>query len=59
VRVLNSQSEIRFTSKEYVDVELRVPQVSKAKQLLGFEARVGLEEGLQLTADYYRDVMAK
>lgn len=58
VRVLNSQSEISFTSKEYVDVELRVPQVSKAKELLGFEARVGLEDGLLLTADYYRTVMA-
>jgi UDP-glucose 4-epimerase len=57
VRVLNSESEIRFTSKEYVDVELRVPQVSKARQLLGFEAQVGLEEGLRLTAEYYRSMV--
>jgi len=59
VRVLNSRSEIRFTSKDYVDVELRVPQVSKAKKLLGFEAQVGLEEGIQRTADYYRSLVTR
>jgi UDP-glucose 4-epimerase len=57
IRVLNSRSEVVFSHKDYVDVELRVPQVSKAKNLLGFEARVGLEEGIRLTADYYRNTL--
>jgi len=32
---------------------------SKAKQLLGWEARTGLEEGLRLTADWYRQHQAE
>jgi UDP-glucose 4-epimerase len=55
VRVLNSQSRIRFTNKTYADVELRVPSVKKARELIGFEAKVDLEEGVLRTADYYRN----
>jgi UDP-glucose 4-epimerase len=54
-RVLNSKSPIVFSKKEYVDVELRVPSVQKAGKLLGFEARVDLEEGIRLTGDSYRN----
>ncbi len=53
-RVLNSKSTISFTNKDYADVELRVPSVRKARDLLGFEAKVDLEEGIRRTADYYR-----
>jgi UDP-glucose 4-epimerase len=53
VRVLESKSTIRFLPKGYVDIELRVPNVDKAHELLGFEARVDLEEGLRRTAQYY------
>lgn len=54
VRVLNSKTRIMFTQKEYADVELRVPSVNKAKDLIGFEAKVDLEEGLLLTAKYFK-----
>jgi UDP-glucose 4-epimerase len=54
VRVLGSQSEIRFIRKDYADVELRVPHVAKARDLLGFDAKVDLEEGIRRTAEYYR-----
>jgi len=50
IRVLGSPSRIRFVRKDYADVELRIPNVSKARQLLGFEAQVDLEEGIALTA---------
>jgi UDP-glucose 4-epimerase len=53
-RVLNSKSQITFTNKDYADVELRIPAVRKARELLGFEAKVDLEEGIRRTADYYR-----
>ena len=36
------------------DVELRIPNVQKAHELLGFEARVDLEEGLLRTIQWYR-----
>ena len=52
VRVLGSKSPIKFQQKEYVDVELRVPGVSKAKRLLGFEAKIDLDEGIRRTGDF-------
>ncbi len=55
IRVLDSSSEITFTRKDYVDVELRVPSVAKAEQVLGFTAKVDLEEGIRRTAEYYRE----
>jgi len=54
VRVLSSQSPIIFTRKDYADVEIRVPSVQKTRQLLGFEAKVDLEDGIRHTAEYYR-----
>jgi UDP-glucose 4-epimerase len=59
IRVLGSKSPVRFTLKDYVDVELRIPSVTKARELLGFEAKVDLEEGIQLTAEYYRAATAR
>jgi UDP-glucose 4-epimerase len=56
VRIIRSKSEIRFVRKDYADVELRVPIVSKAKELIGFEAEIDLDEGIQRTADYYRQI---
>jgi UDP-glucose 4-epimerase len=57
VRVLGSKSQIRFIRKDYADVELRVPNVDKARDLIGFEAKVDLEEGLRRTGEYYRPVV--
>jgi len=54
VRVLNSKSAVVFTHKDYVDVELRIPSIQKSRDLLGFEAKIDLDEGIRRTADYYR-----
>jgi len=56
VRVLGSRSPVVFANKHYADVELRVPSVGKARELLGFEANVDLEEGIRRTAEFYRKV---
>lgn len=53
IRVLNSKSSVVFIQKNYTDVILRIPAVGKASQLLGFEAKVGLEEGIRRTAKFY------
>ncbi len=54
VRVLDSESEIVFTRKDYVDVELRIPAVKKARDVLGFEAKIDLDDGIRRTAAFYR-----
>ena len=54
VRVLASSSSISFARKDYADVELRIPSVTKARELLGFEAKVDLDEGIRRSAEFYR-----
>jgi UDP-glucose 4-epimerase len=54
VRVLASESSISFARKDYADVELRIPSVSKARELLGFEAKIDLDEGIRRSAEFYR-----
>jgi nucleoside-diphosphate-sugar epimerase len=54
VRLSGSSSSIEFVRWPYVDVELRIPNIDKARELLGFEPRVDLEEGLTRTIDWYR-----
>jgi UDP-glucose 4-epimerase len=52
--VLNSKSTISFERRDYVDVELRIPSVEKARDVIGFEAKIDLEEGIRRTAEHYR-----
>jgi UDP-glucose 4-epimerase len=39
---------------KYQDVRDRVPETTKARELLGFEAAVGLDEGLAATVEWHR-----
>ncbi|MFQ6083136.1 MAG: NAD-dependent epimerase/dehydratase family protein [Methanosarcinales archaeon] len=50
----NSKSEIIHVPKGYVDVELRIPSIEKAKQILGFEPKIDLDEGIKRTIEWYR-----
>lgn len=54
VRLASSSSELEFVDWPHPDVEIRVPAVDKARELLGFEAKINLEEGLLRTIDWYR-----
>ena len=59
VRVLDSKSPIRFVRKDYADIELRVPNVDKARDLLGFEAQVDLDEGITRTGEFYANMLSR
>ena len=54
VRLAGSKSEIKHVQWDHPDVELRIPNVEKARRLLGFEPRVDLEDGLERTIAWYR-----
>jgi len=56
-RVLNSKSRILFRAELSADIELRIPSVKKTEEVLGFKAKVDLEEGIARTADFYRQTM--
>lgn len=53
-RITGCPGEIVFQPLHYTDVDLRIPNVGKARTLLGFEARVELDEGLERTVAWYR-----
>lgn len=53
-RLADSQSELSFVKWDFPDVELRIPDVRKAEELIGFRATVDLEDGLARTLDWYR-----
>ena len=55
-RLANSKSEIVYVPKNYVDVELRVPSIDKAKELLGFKPKYDLIEGLERTIQWYKSI---
>jgi dTDP-glucose 4,6-dehydratase len=55
VDMCNSRSKIIFVPKNYIDVELRIPSVEKARDILGYEPKVDLDEGLRRTIDWYRE----
>ncbi len=48
-------SRIVFERMNYPDVALRVPNIAAAREDLGFEPRVDLEEGLRRTIEWYRE----
>jgi UDP-glucose 4-epimerase len=56
-RVLNSKSKIVFDPPLSADIAIRIPSVEKAKEVLGFKAKVDLEEGIQRTADWMKTLV--
>ena len=55
IDVTGSSSEIVFEPLPIDDPMQRRPDISKARQLLGWEPSVELREGVQRTADYFRN----
>ncbi len=53
-RLTGCPGEVVFQPLHYADVEIRMPNVEKARELLGFEATVDLDEGLERTIAWYR-----
>ena len=54
-RLMGANVEIKFRPLHYTDVEMRIPNVDKARALLGWEPKVDLDEGLARTIAWYRE----
>lgn len=54
IGLANSSSKIVHVPKSYVDVELRMPNINKARELLGFEPKVDLNKGIKETVGWYK-----
>ena len=53
ISLLGSSSEIVFRKIDFVDVDVRVPRMARAFELLGFQPRVELAEAILATAEWY------
>ena len=51
-RVLKSESKIVFEPPLSADIAIRIPSVDKVLEILGFKAKVDLEEGIARTAEW-------
>jgi UDP-glucose 4-epimerase len=51
---LNSKSRILFRDQLSADIELRIPSVEKTERILGFKAKVDLDEGILRTAEFLK-----
>jgi len=54
ISLAHSKSKIVFVPRNYVDVELRIPSIEKARKILGFEPKFDLDEGIKRTIEWYR-----
>ncbi|MFH1309978.1 MAG: NAD-dependent epimerase/dehydratase family protein [Candidatus Omnitrophota bacterium] len=50
-----SNAEVNFNTSKPTMIPLRLIDVSKAKQLLGFEAKTSFEDGIKNTIKWYRE----
>jgi dTDP-glucose 4,6-dehydratase len=57
-RVVGTKPEIRFVDRPVDDPTVRKPDISRARELLGWEPVVGLEEGLKRTIAWFRERQA-
>jgi dTDP-glucose 4,6-dehydratase len=54
IRLVGSTSKIVYRPLPVDDPKQRRPDITRARMLLGWEPKVGLEEGLLKTVDYFR-----
>jgi dTDP-glucose 4,6-dehydratase len=57
IRMTGSKSQVVFKPLPTDDPKVRKPDITRARTLLGWEPKVGLEQGLTSTIDYFRKKM--
>lgn len=57
LRLTGSRSEIVYRPLPQDDPRTRQPDISRAREVLGWEPRVPVEEGLRKTIDWYRSLL--
>jgi dTDP-glucose 4,6-dehydratase len=59
IKLAGSKSRIEHRELPVDDPKQRQPDISHAKELLGWQPEVGLEDGLGRTLEYFRSVVSK
>jgi len=56
IKITGSKSGITFKNLPIDDPKVRRPDITRAREILGWEPKVGLEEGLVKTIEYFRSL---
>ena len=59
IEITGSKSAIVYKPLPQDDTQVRQPDITKAKRVLGWEPKVGLEQGLARTIEYFRERLQK
>ena len=59
IELTNSNSKLTFQELPLDDPKVRQPDISKAKERLGWEPKIERHEGLKITIDYFKSVLNK
>jgi len=59
LRLTGSRSRLQFQASPMDDPRRRQPDIGLAKEKLGWQPTVGLEEGLQKTIAYFREILER
>lgn len=54
LQMTNSKSKIVFKEHPGIEIDLRIPDISLAKEILDFNPKISLEQGLGKTIDWFR-----
>jgi nucleoside-diphosphate-sugar epimerase len=58
VSAVGSKSELRFSEPEFSDIDLRVPRLTKARKMLGYEPGWDMTRAVTETCRWYREHLA-
>jgi dTDP-glucose 4,6-dehydratase len=58
IAITGSTSKIRYEKLPQDDPKQRKPDITKAKTLLGWQPKVPLDKGLEMSLGYFREVVA-
>lgn len=59
LKVTGSKSQLKYEPLPQDDPKQRQPDITKARQLLGWEPKIDLETGLRASLDYFRQAVAE
>jgi dTDP-glucose 4,6-dehydratase len=59
IELTDSSSEIVFEALPVDDPQVRQPDITRARELIGWEPEIDFREGLRRTIEHYRDVLRR
>jgi len=55
IRLCWSRSKVVFKPLPFTDIDIRIPDIELARGVLGFEPKIGLDEGLRRTIEWVKE----